>query len=183
MLDLTDDDLISEVSRKVYVQDYAPSPVIDGVKLVTIKNFIGEEGDFSEVLRLNEQGEMTAFPGFKLAQVNRTVLFANSVKAWHLHYKQNEIWYLPPQHYLLVGLWDVRRDSPTVNTLMRIPLGGGSSQLLFIPPGVAHGSANFYHQPVNLYYFVDHQFNLQDPDEHRIPWDTKGKEFWQPVKD
>lgn len=180
-MDLTNID--DQIKSHLYTQDYAPKPHIDGVKIIPIKNSVGDEGDFSEIIRLTNTGELESVPGFKLAQVNRTELFSGSIKAWHVHMKQNEIWYLPPQFHLLVGLWDVRKDSATFNKTMRINLGGGDSSLLYIPNGVAHGSAVFSHENVNLYYFVNQKFNIADPDEGRIRWDYLGKEFWSPERD
>lgn len=176
-------EFIDEVSNNVYAQDYSPKGKIDGIQLIDINRFVTDEGDFSEIIRLNENGELLAVPGFKLAQINRTRIFPNSVKAWHVHKKQDEIWYTSPYNQLFVGLWDVRKDSPTANTTMRISLGGGKSQLLYIPKGVAHGNANFSDTQVELFYFVTQQFNLQEPDELRIHWDAKGKEFWTPERD
>ncbi len=62
-------------------------------------------------------------------------------------------------------------------------MGGGQSQLLYIPKGVAHGSANFSINPAELLYIVNHQFDKNGPDERRIPWDSLGKNFWTPLKD
>lgn len=176
-------DIDDQIKPNVYTQNYTTMPLIDGVKLIPVTYSVGDEGDFSEILRLDNQGEIIALPGFKLAQVNRTQLFAGSVKAWHAHLKQNEIWYLPPQFQLMVGLWDIRKDSATRNKTMRINIGGGNSHMLFIPSGVAHGSAVFSNEPINLYYFVDRHFDMTNPDEKRIRWDYLGKEFWTPERD
>jgi len=176
-------EFIDEVSNSVYAQDYSSKGKIDGVQIIDINRFVTDEGDFSEIIRLNENGELLAVPGFKLAQINRTRIFPNSVKAWHVHKRQDEIWYTSPYNQLFVGLWDVRKGSPTENTTMRISLGGGKSQLLYIPQGVAHGNANFSNTQTELFYFVTQQFNLQEPDELRIHWDAKGKDFWIPERD
>lgn len=171
------------IKPSVYTQDYTPKIQIEGIKIIPIKCSVGDEGDFSEIIRLNPDGEIETLPGFKLAQVNRTHLFAGSIKAWHVHQKQNEIWYVPPQFQIMVGLWDLRKDSPTLNKTVRINLGGGASHMILIPRGVAHGSAVFGDQAVNMYYFVDQHFNINDPDEKRVRWDFLGKEFWQPERD
>lgn len=181
--DLTLDDIDEQIKGKVYSQDYSKKETIDGVKTITLKHYPSEEGDFGEIIRLAPNGELEQVPGFKLAQVNRTYLFPGSIKAWHLHLKQDEIWYLPPNRDLFLGLWDVRRDSPTNGTLSRMVLGGGKSELLFIPRGVAHGSANFTLVDANLFYLVNEQFDPKNPDEMRIPWDAAGSDFWKPVRD
>ena len=175
---LSPQELSGSVQEALGLEDYSKKG-IEGVQRLTIPNFTGEQGDFSEVIRLNESGEVEAIPGFKLRQINRSHLFPDSIKAWHLHFKQNEIWYVAPHYTLFVGLYDARDNSPTKEQSMRITLGCGKSELLLIPKGVAHGLKTFSHQPINLYYLVDQQFNLEDPDERRLPWDFLGAEFWE----
>ena len=183
MKDLSLDDVDGEIKGKVYTQDYSIVPEIDGVKIISLVNHVSEEGDFGEIIRADQNGEIEKFPGFKLAQVNRTHLFPNSIKGWHLHLKQDEIWYIPPNRGLFVGLWDIRAKSATNGRKMRIVMGGGKSELVFIPAGVAHGSANFTNQDVNLFYLVNEQFDIKNPDELRIPWDAAGSDFWKPIRD
>lgn len=183
MNDLSDDAIDAKLRGNVYEQDYSPKPTIDGVKIVKIRNFVGENGDFSELVRVTPEGDLEALPGFRLRQVNRSKQYTKAIKAWHLHYKQDEMWYVPPDEHLLLGLWDVREGSVTKGVMQKIPLGGGQSIGVYIPRGVAHGAANFSGKKANVYYFVNNQFNPDDPDEHRLPWDAAGKEFWEPPKE
>lgn len=183
MADLTPHDIDEQIKPKVYPQDYSKKDEIEGVKIIPLVHFPSEEGDFGEIIRLDSNGELENLPGFKVAQINRTRLFAGTVKAWHMHLKQDEIWYLPPNYDLFVGLWDVRKNSPTRGALSRLVLGGGKSALLFIPRGVAHGSANFTPTDTTLFYIVNEKFNLKNPDELRIPWDAAGSDFWKPKRD
>lgn len=175
--------LISSQSKNVFRQEYKSQIQIDGVKIIPVRQFLSEEGDFSELIRLDQKGHLQVLPDFKLQQVNRTYLFPDSIKAWHFHYKQDEIWYVAPNMSLVAGLWDLRADSPTANASQKIVLGGSQSNMLFIPRGVAHGSVNYSTDSVNLYYFVNQQFNMEDPDEQRLHWDALGKEFWYPERD
>lgn len=180
--DLDIPDFRDDISGKIKTQSY-DSDMIDGIKIIDVPYFVGEQGDFSEIVRLDDSGELSQIPGFKVAQVNRTRLIPGSIKAWHLHFRQTEVWYVLPNSELFVGLWDVRRNSPTSGTTMRLTMGGGKSQLLYIPKGVAHGSANFSNIPSELLYIVNHQFDIKDPDERRIPWNSLGADFWAPLKD
>lgn len=180
---LTNDDIIPEIKDKIYQQRYDSHKTIEGVKIINLINNVGEEGDFSEIIKLNDDFEINELPGFKIVQINRTKLFPKSVKAWHLHYGQDEIWYVSPSYNLFVGLWDIRDNSATRNLKMRLILGEGNSQLLFIPHGVAHGSANFSSKPVELLYFVNERFNKTNPDEKRINWNILGENFWLPARD
>ena len=175
--------LIDTAAEQHYVQSYNSEPMIDGVQIKEVKSFTSEEGDFSEVTRFTENGELADFPGFKLRQINRAQIVAGSIKAWHFHVKQNEIWYVPPSDKIIVGLWDLRKDSPTAGMARKVLLGGSSRGMVFIPKGVAHGSWNISDKAVNLMYFVDQNFSADEPDELRMPWDSKGAEFWEPTRD
>lgn len=180
---LTIDQIDEAYKGKVYTQDYGSKDTIDGVKEVAIRSMVSEDGNFSELLRITPTGTLELFPDFQLAQINRSELQGKSIKAWHLHFKQNEIWYVNPTSQLLVGLLDVRNDSPTNGKTMRIVLGGGKSTLLFIPNGVAHGSINLLPESAVIWYFIDTQFDIHAPDEQRLHWDILGADFWQPVRD
>lgn len=182
-MDFTSNDIDESVRSKVYTQDYSAKPPIDGVKIFPLKNFIGEDGDFLEMVQFGKNGTLELVPDFTIAQINHSTQFPGSVKAWHLHFKQNEIWFVPPAHHFLVGLWDVRARSSTKGVMMRLSMGGGAAKLLYIPKGVAHGAVNLSPAPSTIIYFVDKKFNANDPDEQRIPWDSKGADFWKAIRD
>lgn len=174
---------IDLVFENVFLQDYSSQILLDGVQIINLKSFPSDEGDFGELIRITDSGEFEQVPGFKMMQMNRTRLFPGSIKAWHMHQNQDEIWYVPPHFQLFMGLWDTRKESPTTNKTMRLNTGAGRSQMIYIPRGVAHGSANFSSQDVELFYFVNQKFNLEAPDEFRLHWDILGEDFWKPERD
>jgi len=131
-----------------------------------------------EVARVSPEGELLARPGMRVSQVNYSRVLPGAVKAFHLHFNQEDVWFVPPTDRLLVGLLDVRQDSPTYEQRMRLVLGGGQTRMLYIPRGVAHGVANLWQQPAVLMYFVNQQFSLDEPDERRLPSDLCGPDFW-----
>lgn len=180
---LTLEDIDEKNRSKVYAQDYSPKQLIDGVKIIQLKNINSEEGDFCELMRLNSEAEFEQLPGFKVAQINRSTQFPGSVKAWHLHLRQDELWYVPEESRLVAGLWDIRKGSKTLNQTNRIVLGGSIHKMLYIPRGVAHGSVNFSNSLGVIIYFMNGQFDLKDPDEQRVPWDARGADFWKPERD
>lgn len=177
--------LINIAEKSAYTQSYTGVKSIDGVKFFPIRNFVGDEGDFCEVIRLDEKGFVEGVEGFQLRQQNRARSFPGSIKAWHFHHQQDEMWYVPPHCQMFVGLWDLRDDSPTKNVRMRSNLGAGNSRLLYIPRGVAHGYANFSGNSVDLFYFANNQFSLENPDENRVSWDfdEESRQFWTPERD
>ena len=181
---LTLADIDQAIRPKVYAQRYDAEPFVEGAKLVKLHSSIGEEGDFCELLHLNDQAESKEVPGFRAVQVSRSTQFPGSIKAWHLHFAQDELWYVPQEAHLTVGLWDVRHDSKTKGLTNRLVMGGGTQQLLYIPRGVAHGSANVSSTQLGIImYFANNTFDPKNPDEHRIPWDALGADFWKPQRD
>jgi len=183
MKKLTLADINQKFVDKVTVQNYQSRKKIKGVKIVPIKIHSGEDGTFEELLRVNGQGVVESLPGFKVRQINRSEILPGKIKGWHLHFNQEDVWYLSPRDHVMVGLWDLRKDSPTKNLKMRVVMGANHSQLLFIPRGVAHGVVNLGEKKATIIYFINQQFNPQHPDEQRLPWDSAGADFWQPRRE
>ena len=122
---------------------------------------------------------------FTVRQINYSEIEPGTIKAYHLHARQTDVWYAPPSDRLLVILLDVREDSATKGTRMRLMLGNGVSRLLRIPPGVAHGAKNVALATGRLIYLVDQPFS-PDPalcDEGRLPWDFAGADVWDVARD
>ncbi len=182
MKNLTKEDMTVNVKDQIFIQDYSKKKVIDGVKIFEVKKFAGEDGTFEELTRISVDGSLEGFPEFKVRQINRSKILGGAIKAWHIHFKQEDIWYVPPEDHMIMGLWDIRNDSDTKDLKMRIVLGAGTSKLVYVPRGVAHGVANTGKKPGTIIYFVNMQFDFKDPDEKRLKWDAAGAEFWTPEK-
>lgn len=170
-----------KTAKVITKQDYNPCSVIDNVKLITIKRFTAPDGAFNEIVRLNENGEIiipSELTGFKVKQLNHGVCVPGTIKAWHLHYNQDEVWFIHPDSKVIVGLLDVRASSKTKLQSMKLCLGDGVAQLLFIPRGVAHGLSNPYTEKVFMTYLISNYFNGED--EFRLPAEYSVKEdFWK----
>ena len=171
-------ELITKVKNNLYKQEYTSRGKIDGISIVDLKYFPSDDGNFFELGRL-DSGIMDSFPGFKVAQINYSLMLPGSIKAWHIYFEQDDIWCVPPEDRLLVGLVDVRNNSPTKNIKMRFVMGGGKTQLLYIPRGVAHGVSNMGMHEARIIYIINNKFNIKNPDEQRLPWDYFGDEFWR----
>ena len=171
-------DIQERVRAQVSRQEYGAKSQIDGVQFLPLQTFAEDGGTFSELGRL-DCGAIAGLEDFEVRQVNCSSMAAGAIKAWHLHFNQEDLWFVPPSQALLVGLWDVREDSATSGNTMRFVLGRGRSQLLYIPRGVAHGAANIGTDDVFLFYFVNQQFDANDPDERRLPYDALREDFWE----
>jgi len=166
------------------VQDYSPKTPIADVEIVQLRRFNDDGGAMTELGRL-DGGMHKDLPGFEARQINYSVVEPLATKAFHLHKRQTDVWYVPPSDKLLLVLADVRKGSPTEGTIQRIVLGDGNSRLVRIPPGVAHGCKNLRPAtPSVIVYFVDVQFSVDEHcDEGRIPWDSFGEEVWEVAKE
>jgi dTDP-4-dehydrorhamnose 3,5-epimerase len=172
-------DLTPDAKRVFTVQSYAPAERIDGVAVVELRRFHDDGGAMTELARLTN-GRLEAFPDFEVRQVNYSVVAPGAIKAFHLHTRQTDVWYVPPSDRMLIVLVDVRAGAPTEGRQMRFMLGSGASRIVRIPPGVAHGARNLGGADGRIIYFVDVQFSA-DPsecDEGRLPWDYAGAEVW-----
>jgi dTDP-4-dehydrorhamnose 3,5-epimerase len=168
----------SEYRGLASTQSYDARSSIDGVTITDLPVFSDEGGDFCEVTRFAPDGTLSLAPGYRPAQISYSLMEAGQIKALHLHRRQDDLWFVPPAHRLLVGLLDVREDSPTYRTPMRLVLGAGKGRLLFIPRGVAHGIANVSTGKGSIIYFTNAAFDPDSPDEHRLPHDLLGADFW-----
>ena len=169
-----------EAKRRFQLQSYEPRPRIDGVEIVELTRHVDDGGSITELLRLDGGGPR-GLSGITIRQVNYSEAEPGVIKAFHLHSRQTDVWYVPPSDRLLVVLVDVRKGSRTEGVCQRLVLGAGASRLVRIPPGVAHGVRNIGTTTGHLIYFVDEYFTA-DPatcDEGRLPWDYVGAEVWE----
>jgi len=171
-------DFAPKYSDKITTQEYKRQAPIEGVRVIDLRLMLDDGGSFAELVRFNETGSLEAIPDFQVRQCSFSQVLPGAIKAFHLHYNQEDVWFVAPSDRLLIGLIDTRAQSPTLDGVMRIVLGAGRAQLLYIPRGVAHGCANLWPQASSVFYFVNQQFNINDPDERRLPYDIVGRDFW-----
>jgi len=176
--------LIPELNALFKFQEYGRKAPIEGVVLHPLRRFGDDGGAMTELARFTA-GVPSGFEGFQLAQINYSTLAPGVIKAFHVHHRQTDIWYVPPEDRILLVLLDVRDGSTTGKVATRLLLGDGSSALVRIPPGVAHGCRNVGAATARIVYMTDVPFSA-DPDttdEGRLPWDLAGATVWEPAKD
>ena len=110
------------------------------------------------------------FPGAPaMVQGNRSDSVAGTVRALHFHRRQADYWYVPTGR-ILVGLYDLRKSSPTSGTASWFEIGETNEVGVYIPPGVAHGFQAI--TDATLTYLVDNYYDASD--EHGVAWDDPG---------
>jgi dTDP-4-dehydrorhamnose 3,5-epimerase len=170
---------IGETYRhRLTTQQYGSKPDIQAAVLLDLPVASDEGGDFCELARFPQGGGLASLPEFQPAQLSYSSILPGTIKAWHVHEHQDDVWFVPPSGRLLIGLLDVRGDSPTFRNSMRFVGGAGRARLLFIPQGVAHGVANLSQDTASIIYLANRAFNPDEPDEHRLPFDILGPGFW-----
>jgi dTDP-4-dehydrorhamnose 3,5-epimerase len=183
---LTPADLVlSEDARtRLSRQSYAPRTPIPGVALSEVSVARSADGLFAEIARVGDGGAIQGAEGCRPVQWNWSLLQPGAVKAWHLHFKQDDLFIVPPDATLFVGLVDLRQATQSGAEARPTPqsyiLGAGRCHRLLIPHGVAHGVANLGTAPQALLYAVT-EFFTADPertDEWRLPWNHFGADFW-----
>ncbi|MEW5877238.1 MAG: dTDP-4-dehydrorhamnose 3,5-epimerase family protein [Acidobacteriota bacterium] len=180
---LTPEDLLPEFLGTQ--KTYAPAQPIEGVRVFPLRRFVDDRGLFLELYRNQAthpgSEELTRFfSGVEVAQLNYSlVTVGEHIKGLHYHLKQADVWFCPPPFKLKVVLLDLRRNSPTAGKTQVVVLGEGKDAWVYIPAGVAHGYRPLTN-PCGLFYLVTRCFDLNDPDEYRIPWDHPAvKQLWE----
>jgi len=137
--------------------------MIEDVVIKELATYPDERGFFREIIRVTDDFFEEGF-----GQFSHSLMYAGSAKAWHVHQRQTDWWYVG-MGTLKVALYDTRPGSPTKGELMEFYMGENHPcQAVRIPPGVAHG-CKAINGPAHLFYITSHTY---DPaDEGRIPHD------------
>lgn len=135
---------------------------IKGVVFKELTTHPDERGFFRELIRSSDD----FFDDF--GQWSHSKMYAGVIKAWHVHQKQTDWWYVAGG-VLKVVLFDTRPGSPTGGQTMEFLMGDEQRcRIVKIPPGVAHG-CKCLEGPAHLFYITSRTY---DPaDEGRIPHD------------
>lgn len=137
--------------------------MIKGVEIKKLITHSDERGYFREVVRANDE---IFWEGF--GQWSHSLMFPGTIKAWHIHQKQIDWWYVPVGNIKAV-LCDRRKDSGTWGQIEEFLLGELNPVILKIPSDVAHGCKVLNREPAHLLYITS---RVYDPDdEGRLPHD------------
>jgi dTDP-4-dehydrorhamnose 3,5-epimerase len=140
---------------------------IDGVRLIEVRNVIGESGHTTEILRSDwfPDGEVA------LDQVFQVTLDGHAVSAWHVHMQTTDRLFVNVGQVKVV-LYDARPGSPTHGLVNDFRLGDRRPGLVIVPAGVWHGIKNLQTSEARVLNLVDRAYEYEDPDHWRLPPDT-----------
>jgi len=139
--------------------------MIEGVKVKPIKKFSDDRGFFAEILK---EGEDTFHP---VKQTSYTETHPGVIKAFHWHKKQWDVWFVADGMAQIV-LHDMRKESPTYRQTDIIFAGRDNPVSISIPPFVAHGYKVLGSEKVRLFYHTSEIYDVKNPDEERIDWNS-----------
>lgn len=140
--------------------------LIHGAAVRELKPIADERGWLIEILR----SDWDLFE--KFGQIYVTTAYPGVVKAWHYHKKQTD--YFTCIHGMAkLVLYDSRSNSPTYKMLNEFHLGELNHQMIKIPPLVYHGFKGIGNDVAYMINIPTVVYNYKEPDEFRIPPDTK----------
>lgn len=150
--------------------------MINGVRIKQIKIWKDQPdldqkkvkpGHLMEILRADEK-LLTKF-----GQTTFTVAYPGTIKAFHWHKKQDDLWFFATGRATIV-LHDLRKKSKTFGETQIIECDAEKDpKLVLIPIGVAHGYKAQGKKPVLLFYHTTKAYNPKKPDEQRIPYNDQ----------
>ena len=106
---LSPNDFAPEFQSALTTQEYGGGPRIDGVKIIDLRLLTDDGGSFAELVRFDESGNLEAIPEFKVRQSSYSLVLPGAIKAFHLHFGQEDVWFVPPTDRLLIGLVDAAK--------------------------------------------------------------------------
>ena len=139
--------------------------MIEGVKVRGLRFIPDERGYLMEILR----SDWTEYERF--GQVYVTAAYPGVVKGWHYHKLQTD-------HFVCIHgmakvvLYDRREDSPTFGEINEFFIGERNPCLIKIPPSVVHGFKGVGQDVALIVNVPTELYDYDDPDEHRLPYDT-----------
>src|SRR5690242_9208278 len=113
-----------DAKRAFQVQAYGGGQRIEGVRVVELARHADDGGAMTELARLSD-GHVAGLADFVARQVNYSEMAPGVIKAFHLHTRQTDVWFVPPSDRMLVVLLDVRGGSATEGVRQRLVLGHG----------------------------------------------------------
>lgn len=161
--------------------------LIDGVWVKDLRVLPDDRGFLMEMLRDDDEG-FEVFGQAYMTGANNGV-----AKAWHHHEKQND-YFTTVSGNALVVLYDARENSPThgmVNVFVQeapeseytgseVEPHKKGNFLLKIPIGVVHGFAAIGCKQARIINIPTRHYEYKEPDELRLPWDSKDVPFQWP---
>lgn len=140
--------------------------MIEGVRVRELRKNVDDRGYLMELLRADWSDIFKKF-----GQAYVSLNHPGVIRGWHYHKVQYDI-FVCVAGMIKVPLYDGRRDSPTQGRIDEHVIGVDRPLAILIPPGVYHGYMTLGTEPSLLLNFPSELYRSDDPDEHRVPYDS-----------
>lgn len=140
--------------------------MIDGVRVKRLRVIPDERGRLMEILRSDDE----LFT--KFGQVYVTTTLPGVIKAWHLHKVQTDN-IAVVKGMLKLALFDPRKDSSSRGEVNEFFVGEHNPILIQIPNNIYHGWKCISESEAVALNCPTEPYNYENPDEYRLPYDTK----------
>jgi dTDP-4-dehydrorhamnose 3,5-epimerase len=143
--------------------------MIDGVKVVPLRQIVDERGKIMHMLKSTDDHFIV------FGEIYFSCAWPGTIKAWHVHQSMTINNAVISGRAKLV-LYDLRENSPTRGELQEIFLGDDNYVLVQVPPGIANGYKAYGDSMVILANAATEPHNPDemiriDPFSDRIPYD------------
>jgi len=145
------------------IKEYEDLP---GVRTCDLNVLPDERGFFSEAFRRDWKD---LIGDDEIAQVNVSYSYPGIVRAWHRHRRGQVDYFLVLGGAMKVCAYD-DREGPTKGKLVEIVSSSHQLRIVRIPGIYWHGTKTVSSGPSLLVYFVNRNYDYQNPDEERRPW-------------
>lgn len=106
--------------------------MIDGVKIIPLKQIVDERGKVLHMMRDESEG----FAGF--GEIYFSSVYPGAIKGWHIH-KRMTLNYAVPHGNIKFVLYDDRPESPTNGEVQEVFLGPDNYCRVTVPPMIWNG--------------------------------------------
>lgn len=152
-----------EKPRVQNIPGFYGDELIEGVVIKDRDLFSDERGFLTELIRLDED-ELKAQ---NIKQMIASYSYPGMIKGWHLHSKQEDH-LICVTGMVKVALYDYRKDSPTYKVLNEIFMGEKYPRIVYIPPGIFHGTKNVGNEISVVIGMPSLFYDPKDVDERRV---------------
>lgn len=137
--------------------------MIDGVKVVPLKQIVDERGKIMHMLKATDEHFI------EFGEIYFSCAWPGTIKAWHIHQRMTVNNAVVSGRAKLV-MYDLREDSPTKGEVQEVFFGEDNYVLVQIPPGIANGYKAYGDKMVIM---ANAATLPHDPEEMlRMPHDT-----------
>lgn len=148
--------------------------MLPGVKIHDLKRNTDERGFFSELFR----EDWKEFIGNdRIVQVNMSLSHPGVIRAWHRHSRGQTDYFCVVDGEAEIGVYDGTEGSKTKGQSDRIRLSSEKPQILRVPGHYWHGTKCIGKKPSLSIYLVTKLYDAKNPDEERMPHDSKETKY------